>query len=115
MSGSGTNILYRGFTNKRSDKNLSIPAQTSINFAQTPDDAAYLLKFFNYFYNVNGITYTTSYNYYPGGNLFTLNALNEINFSPSLPVGTNSFDDSVYGTKPLPVYQYTNLSDLLIG
>ena len=115
INGSATNVLYRGFSNKRQDKNLLIPAQTSINFAQTPDDAAYLLKFFNYYYAENLTTYTTSEQYH-NGIPFTLDVLKTINFGTNIvQTGTNSFDDNIYGIKPLPVYQYTNFNDLLIS
>ena len=114
INGSATNVSYRGFTNDRINKNLLVPSQTSINFVQSDSDAGYLLKFVNYYHTIDLLTYTTNQQYHPGL-LFTLTALKEINFSNQLPIGTNSYDDSIPGIKPLPVYEYVPYNQLLIS
>ena len=117
VNGNSTQIIYRGFTNNKSSSalNLLVPSQTSINSLQNPVDAQYLGKFFDFEYKEFLINYSTDQIAYPNSVPFTYNALKSINFSPALNAGTNSYDDSVPGTKPLPVYNFINYSDLLIS
>jgi len=116
INGNSTQIVYRGFTNNKNPSylQLDVPSQTSINSLQNPVDAQYLEKFFNLEYEEVFTNYSTNQMLYPNTAPFTYDALKSINFYPSLNAGTNSYDDSVPGIKPLPVYSFVNYSDLLI-